>query len=92
MMVSLNKKEAPIIGAIVVPKELKAWDKFNLLEAPTSDPQTATYGFAATCKIVIPAAKVKYPKMKMPNIRSDAAGENKTHPNAITVSPRTIPF
>ena len=35
-------------GAIAVPKELKACDKFNLLEAPSSEPKTATKGFAAT--------------------------------------------
>ena len=32
---SLSKNKAPTTGAIVVPKELKACDKFNLLEAPS---------------------------------------------------------
>ncbi len=39
---SLNKNMAPTAGAIAVPKELKAWDKFNRLEAVSSDPRTAT--------------------------------------------------
>ncbi len=47
------------MGAMVVPKELNACDKFNLLDAPSSLPKSATKGFAATCKIVIPPAKVK---------------------------------
>ena len=58
-MVSLSKNDALIIGAIAVPRELNACDRFNLLEAPVSLPSTATYGLAATCQMVIPAANVK---------------------------------
>jgi len=47
------------MGAIVVPNELKACERFKRLEAPVSEPKTATYGLAATCKTVIPAASVK---------------------------------
>ena len=39
---SLNKNKAPTTGAKVVPRELKACDRFNLLEAPSSDPNKAT--------------------------------------------------
>src|SRR6202453_5132184 len=35
---------APIQGKIAVPKELKACDKFNRLEAVQAGPRTATYG------------------------------------------------
>ncbi len=73
-MVSLKINKAPIAGAIAVPRELKACDKFNLLEALSSVPKTATYGFAATCNNVIPPARIKYATIKIPKTLNEAAG------------------
>ena len=42
LTLSLKINEAPRIGAIDVPNELNACDKLSLLEAPSSEPNTAT--------------------------------------------------
>src|SRR4051794_12273828 len=47
---------APTHGKTAVPSELNACVRFNRLEAVCGFPKTATYGFAATCRIVIPVA------------------------------------
>ena len=70
----LKIKAAPIMGAMAVPSELNACDKFNRLEAPISEPKAATYGLAATCNMVIPPASVKYASMKMENSLKEDAG------------------
>ena len=41
---------------MVVPKELNACVMFKRLDAVSGLPKIATYGLAATCKMVIPEA------------------------------------
>src|ERR1700730_12435835 len=52
----LKMNRLPSNGAMVVPRELNAWARFKRLAAVFGGPRTATYGFAETCKTVIPAA------------------------------------
>ena len=74
LTLSLNINEAPRIGAMEVPSELNACDKLSLLEAPSLEPNTDTYGLAATCKMVIHPASIKYAKRKIENVLYEAAG------------------
>ncbi|PQV51533.1 hypothetical protein CLV33_101457 [Jejuia pallidilutea] len=73
-MTSLKINNGPMLGAMAVPNELNACERFKRLEALSYDPNTATKGLAATCKTVMPAAKMKYAKIKIPKTRYEAAG------------------
>ena len=77
---------------MVVPKELKAWVRFNLLEAVSGGPKTATYGFAATCKAVIPAAKIIKAPRKSGNEAVLAAGMKSSAPTPMVKRPVTMVF
>ena len=63
-----------MIGAMVVPNELKAWARLRRLDAPSSGPSTEMYGFAATCRMVMPDATTNKASRKRAKRRVDAAG------------------
>src|SRR5882762_6746022 len=87
--VVLRIKCAPIQGKIVVPRELKACVRFKRLEAVCGFPSTATYGFAATWRIVMPVARMINAARKNGNEGILAAGMKKTkkaEKNAVWIS------
>src|ERR1700730_7290960 len=88
----LRIRRLPRGGAIVVPSELNAWVKFKRLEAVSGGPSTATYGLAATCSAVIPAARTINAVRKSGKDGTLAAGMNKSAPRLIVSTPATIVF
>jgi len=81
----------PSVGAIVVPSELKAWVSVSRLDAVAASPSTVTYGLAATCKIVMPAASTKKASKNTAYPLFDA-GKNSAQPAAAIVKPTTAPL
>ena len=71
---SPKRKLAATTCASEVPKELKAWAKFNLADADSSGPSTLMYGLAATCRMVMPPATTKRASKNKGYIRVAAAG------------------
>src|SRR6266571_7127294 len=88
--VVLRIKCAPTQGKTVVPRELKACVRFKRLEAVWGLPNTATYGFAATWRIVIPVARMISAARKNGNEGIFAAGKNARHAATIVSSPTTM--
>src|SRR5215472_16156181 len=82
----------PSLGAIVVPSELNACVRSNRLEAVSGFPSTTTYGLAATCKPVMPAASTINAPKNRGNEADEAAGTNKNAPTAIQSNPVTMVF
>src|SRR5258705_6235841 len=82
----------PRYGPIVVPNELKACVKFNLLDAVSGGPSTETYAFAATCNAAIPAASTINAPKNNANESTLAAGININAPTAIVTRPATMVF
>jgi hypothetical protein len=66
--------------------------RFSLLEAVSGGPSTATNGFAATCRIVIPLARIKSAARKNPYEIIILAGKNNNAPSPVMLNPITIPF
>src|SRR5690554_1697299 len=59
-------KNPPTIGAIVVPSELKACERFKRLDAPSGGPNKDAYGFAVICNNVNPRPSTnKAPKNRL---------------------------
>ena len=85
-------RSPPTYGAIVVPSELKAWVRFRRLEAVRAGPSTVTYGLAATCSTVTPAASTISAARKSSNEGALAAGTKSKAPTAMTSRPTTIVF
>src|SRR5467141_2246825 len=91
--VVLRIKCAPIQGKIVVPRELKACVRFKRLEAVCGFPSTATYGLAATWRIVMPVARMINAARKNGNQLILAAGKKTKQATTIVSSPATLaPF
>ncbi len=82
----------PREGAIVVPSELKACARFRRLDAVSGGPSTATYGLAATCKAVIPAARTINAPRNSGYDGALAAGMNNRAPKPMVHKPATIVF
>src|SRR5438445_8660245 len=55
-------------------------------------PRTTTYGFAATCRPVMPAARTMSAPRNSGNDAKDAAGRNKNAPTAMLSKPATMVF
>ena len=89
---ALRISSPPSFGAIVVPSELKACVRSNRLEAVAGLPRTTTYGFAATCRPVMPAARTMSAPRNSGNDAKDAAGRNKNAPTAMLSKPATMVF
>ena len=70
----LRIKALPSSGASVVPSELKAWVRVSRAEAYRAGPRMATYGLAATCKMVMPDASTNSAPKNSPYTRCEAAG------------------
>src|SRR5580704_12070730 len=88
----LKIRRLPNQGASVVPRELKACVKFRRLDAVLSGPKTATYGFADTCKMVIPAASIINAVRNSGNEGALAAGTKSSAHSPIVNRPPTIAF
>src|SRR5258708_35316194 len=86
----VRSKGAPIQGKIVVPRELKACVRFKRLEAVCGFPSTATYGFAATWRIVMPVARMINAARKNGNEGILAAGKKARQGTTIVSSPATM--
>ena len=82
----------PRYGPMVVPSELNACDKFKRLEAVSGGPSTATYGFAATCRAVIPPASTISAPRNNGYDGTLAAGINNSAPTPMVTTPMTIVF
>src|SRR6267142_3990144 len=87
---ALRMNQLPNQGATVVPSELKAWVRFNRLDAVRGGPRMATYGLAEVCKTVIPAARTMSALRNNGNDGIDAAGTNRKAPVAMVSSPVTM--
>src|SRR5258705_4429918 len=88
--VVLRIKCAPIQGKVVVQRELKACVRFKRLEAVGGLPSTATYGFAATWRIVMPVARMINAARKNGNEGILAAGKKARQATTIVSSPATM--
>src|SRR5467141_3433366 len=88
--VVLRIKCAPIQGKIVVPRELKACVRLKRLEAVCGLPNTATYGFAATWRMVMPVARMINAARKNGNEGILAAGKKARHATTMVSSPATM--
>src|SRR5690242_1868367 len=87
---ALRISSPPTFGAMVVPSELNAWVRFRRLDAVSGLPKRPTYGFAATCRPVIPAARMTSAVRNNAYDATDAAGKNRNAPPAIVINPTTI--
>ena len=67
-------KALPSNGANVVPSELKACVSVRRAEADRAGPRMATYGLAATCRMVMPEASTNSAPRHRPYTRCEAAG------------------
>ena len=85
-------RNAPKIGPATVPSELNAWVRFSRLDAVRAGPSTVTYGFAATCSAVIPAASTISAPRNSGYEGTLAAGINNSDPTPMVSSPATIVF
>src|SRR5580693_9138477 len=82
----------PTKGAMKVPTELNAWARFKRLDAVELGPMIVTYGLAATCTVVMPAAsKISAPR-KTGKLATYEAGIKPAAPAAMVINPRTIVF
>ena len=77
-------------GATNVPSELNACVRFSRLDAVRAGPSTATYGFAETCNMVMPAARMISAARNSGNEGTWAAGINSNAPMPIVTRPITI--
>ncbi len=75
---------------MTVPSELKAWVRFRRLDAVFDGPSTETYGLAATCSAVIPAASTMSAERKSGNEGTLAAGMKSNAPTHMVKSPATM--
>ena len=75
---------------MVVPSELKACVRFRRLEAVRAGPSTVTYGLAATCSAVTPAARTISAARNSSNEGALAAGTKSSAPTAMISSPTTM--
>src|SRR3954468_19802811 len=87
LTVSPKIRRAPTNGKTAVPNELNAWVKFNLLDAVSGLPSTETYGFAATCNTVIPAARTMSAVKKNGKEGIFAAGYTSRHAAIMVLNP-----
>jgi exodeoxyribonuclease VII small subunit len=71
---------------MVVPSELNACVRFKRLDAVSGGPRTATYGFAATCSAVMPAASTISAPRKSGNDGTLAAGMKRSAPTPIVIA------
>src|SRR5712672_4694918 len=92
LALAFKMNNPPRYGPIVVPNELNACVKFNLLDAVSGGPSTETYAFAATCKAVMPAASTINAPRKSANEGALAAGINKNAPIPMVTRPVTIVY
>src|SRR3979411_688014 len=86
----LRMSRLPKKGARNVPRELNACVRFRRLDAVSGLPSTVTYGFAATCRHVIPAARTISANRNNGYDGTLAAGTNRNDPNPMASSPTTI--
>src|SRR5216683_190291 len=92
LALAFKMNNPPRYGPTVVPSELNACVKFNLLDAVSGGPSTDTYAFAATCNAVIPAASTINAPKNNANEGTLAAGINKNAPTPIVTKPPTMVF
>src|ERR1700745_190958 len=86
----VRMKRPPKKGARNVPSELNACVRLSRLDAVSGFPKTVTYGLAATCRQVIPAANTIRAPRNNGYDGTLAAGTNKNAPKPITNKPPTI--
>ena len=86
----LRINRLPRYGAMVVPSELNACVRFKRLDAVSGGPRTATYGFAATCNAVMPAASTISAPRKSGNDGTLAAGMKRSAPRPMVIRPTTM--
>ena len=84
--------KAPKMGPTTVPNELNACVRFSRLDAVRAGPSTVTYGFAATCSAVIPAASTISAPRNSGYEGTFAAGTNSKEPTPIVSRPATMVF
>jgi hypothetical protein len=79
-------------GPIVVPNELNACDKFNLLGAVRSGPRMVTYGLQAICNIANPIPTTNSAARNSGYDVAWAAGKKSALPTAAINKPIITPF
>src|SRR5580700_4295399 len=87
---ALRMNRLPKNGARKVPSELNACVKLRRLDAVAGLPNTVTYGFAATCRHVIPAASTISANRNNGYEGTLAAGTKRNAPAPMVSRPATI--